>query len=215
MNIQEEHIDELILRYPALEYNRVELKEAARALIETLDGGGKLLICGNGGSAADADHIVGELMKGFVRPRPLRKELKEALIRAGGDEGRRMGLLLQGGLPAVSLCAHTALNTAFSNDVDPALAFAQQAFSLGNPVDLLWGLSTSGNSSNIVFAAIAARAVGMKTLALTGEKESRLSEIADICIRVQGTETYKIQELHLPVYHALCRILEDHCFGEN
>lgn len=214
MNIQEEHIDDLILRYPALDRNRGELKEAARVLIETIDAGGKLLICGNGGSAADADHIVGELMKGFVRPRPLRQELKEALIRAGGDEGRRMALLLQRGLPAVSLCAHTALNTAFSNDVDPALAFAQQAFSLGTSIDLLWGLSTSGNSSNIVFAAIAARAVGMKTLALTGEKESRLSEIADICIRVQGAETYRVQELHLPVYHALCRILEDHCFGE-
>ncbi len=172
-----------------------------------------MLVCGNVGSSADADHIVGELMKGFVHRRPLSSEKRDSMEQIAGEEGRLMGLRLQQGIPAVSLAAHSALITAFMNDVDPTLVFAQQVIGLGNENDLFWGLSTPGNSTNVVSAAIAARSIGMQTLGMTGSRESRLSEITDVCIRVNETETYKIQELHLPVYHVLCLILEDELFN--
>jgi len=201
-------IRELVNRYPVLKECRTEIEEAALILLETIKAGGKILICGNGGSSADADHIVGELMKGFVHSRPLPEGLKTNLEKYGGDEGVRMGELLQMGIPAVSLSSHPALMTAFINDVAPSLMFAQQVIGLGQEKDLLWVLSTSGNSPNIASAVIAAKAKKMRTLGMTGERESRLSELCDTCIRVKGSETYKIQELHLPVYHSLCLILE-------
>ncbi len=209
----ENHINVLITRYPALAESRKDIEAAAALLLDSIENsGGKILICGNGGSSADADHIVGELMKGFVNLRPLPKEQKDLLTAIGGEQGRRMSGLLQRGIPAISLSSSTALITAFLNDVDPSLIFAQQVMGIGKKGDVLWGLSTSGNSSNIVSASIAAKAVGLKTLAMTGEQESRLSEICDVCIRVKETETYKIQELHLPVYHVLCLILENYFF---
>ncbi len=205
-------INDLIYRYPLLDSSRDQIKAGADLLIEAAEGGGKFLICGNGGSSADADHIVGELMKGFIHKRPLPEKQKTALAEAGGETGKHMADLLQEAIPAVSLSSHTALNTAFLNDVDPSLIFAQQVSGLGRHGDLLWGLSTSGNAKNVVAAAIAAKAKGLYTFAMTGEKENKLSEICDVCIRVNGKETYKIQELHLPVYHTLCMILEDHLF---
>lgn len=206
-------IDDLIIRYPILSESKKRIEDGAKLLIESIENEGKFLICGNGGSSADADHIVGELMKGFVHLRPLSQKQKDSLERTGGDMGRHIGTLLQQGIPAISLSAHTALNTAFINDVDPSLIFAQQVMGLGKTGDILWGISTSGNSKNIVSAVITAKSIGLKTFAMTGEKESSLSELCDVCIKVKGSETYKIQELHLPVYHTLCMILEDYFFG--
>lgn len=205
-------IDDLIIRYPALTDNMDDIGNSAEMLIESVKNGGKFLICGNGGSSADADHIVGELMKGFVHLRPLSQKQKDSLKKTGGETGRYIGSLLQQGIPAISLSSHSALITAFMNDVDPSLIFAQQVMGAGSKGDVLWGISTSGNSKNVVSAAITAKAAGLKTLAMTGEKESRLSEICDICIQVKGTEPYLIQELHLPVYHTLCMIIEDNFF---
>jgi len=213
--IMKRYIDDLIGRYPVLSANRSSIVKAAMLLIESVKSEGKILICGNGGSSADADHIVGELMKGFVHPRPLSPEKKEALERFGGAEGLRIGELLQQGIPAISLSTSTALNTAFMNDVDPSLVFAQQVMGLGFKGDVLWAISTSGNSSNIVSAAIAAKSIGLRTFAMTGEKDSRLSGICDVCIQVKESETYIIQELHLPVYHTLCLIIEDYFFVDN
>ncbi len=211
-NVIEMFINDLIYRHPLLESSRDQIKEGADLLIESAKQGGKFLFCGNGGSSADADHIVGELMKGFIHKRPLPEKQKTALIEAGGETGEYMANLLQEAIPAVSLSAHTALTTAFLNDVDSSLIFAQQVSGLGKSGDLFWGLSTSGNAKNVAAAAIAAKAKGLKTLAMTGERESMLSEICDVCIRVKEKETYKIQELHLPVYHTLCMILEDYLF---
>ena len=205
-------IDDLIIRYPVLSESRKQIKDSAKLLIESVKNGGKFLICGNGGSSADADHIVGELMKGFVHLRPLSQKQKDSLESTGGETGRHIGNLLQQGIPAISLSAHSALNTAFINDVAPSLIFAQQVMGLGKTEDVLWGISTSGNAKNVVSAAITAKAMGLRTFAMTGEKESRLSELCDVCIQVKETETYKIQELHLPVYHTLCIIIEDYFF---
>ena len=205
-------IDDLIIRYPALSGCRKDIKESAELLIESTENGGKFLICGNGGSSADADHIVGELMKGFIHLRPLSQKQKDSLKSSGGKTGMHIGDLLQQGIPAISLSAHSALNTAFINDVDPSLIFAQQVMGLGKTGDVLWGLSTSGNSKNVVAAAITATSLGLKTFAMTGKKDSRLSELCDVSIKVKETETYKIQELHLPVYHTLCMIIEDYFF---
>lgn len=205
-------IDNLIMRYPILSESKKEIKDGAELLIKSVENGGKFLICGNGGSSADTDHIVGELMKGFVHLRPLSQKQKDSLESTGGETGRHIGNRLQQGIPAISLSAHTALNTAFINDVGPSLIFAQQVMGLGKREDVLWGISTSGNAKNVVSAAITAKAMGLRTFAMTGEKESQLSEICDICIRVKGTEAYIIQELHLPVYHTLCMIIEDYFF---
>jgi len=207
-----EFIDDLIIRYPLLSESRKGIKDGAELLIESAENGGKFLICGNGGSSADADHIVGELMKGFVLVRSLSQKQKDSLESTGGETGKYIGNLLQQGIPALSLSTHSALNTAFLNDVDPTLVFAQQVMGLGKKEDVLWGISTSGNSKNVVSAAITAKAMGLKTFAMTGEKESSLSKICDVCIQVKGTEIYKIQELHLPVYHTLCMIIEDYFF---
>ncbi len=177
-------IDNLIIRYPVLAESKKEIKDGSELLIRSVEDGGKFLICGNGGSSADADHIVGELMKGFIHLRPLSQKQKKKLESTGGKTGRHIGNLLQQGIPAISLSAHSALNTAFLNDVDPSLIFAQQVMGIGKPEDLLWGISTSGNAKNVVAAAITAKAMGLKTFAMTGTKESRLSEICDVCIKV-------------------------------
>jgi len=206
-------IEDLIKRYPVLGSSRSSIFSAAGILIETIRSEGKILTCGNGGSSADADHIVGELMKGFIKRRPLPASRKKALIKTAGSYGEKIAETLQQGIPAVSLSSQTALNTAFINDVDPEMFFAQQVAALGNPGDLLWCLSTSGNSANVAAAAVTGKAFGLKTLALTGRNPSRLSEICDICINVDETETYKIQELHLPVYHTLCMIIEENFFS--
>ena len=178
----------------------------AETLADCLACGGKLVLCGNGGSAADCDHFVGELMKGFLKKRPLSDEEKNLF------EDKYIADNLQKGLPAISLCAHSALMTAFENDVAPSLVFAQQVYAYAKESDVLFCFSTSGNSENIVYAAKAAKAAGIKSVAVTGGKECLLSGICDICIRLPETETFKVQELTLPVYHCLAAMLEENYF---
>jgi len=210
-----QYIDLLILRYPQLIVAKNCIVEAYQILEESYTNDGKLLVAGNGGSAADAEHIVGELMKGFVNPRKLEAEYSDALITVNKELGRVLSENLQGALPAIALDGHLALTTAYLNDCEPLLCFAQQVNGYGRKSDVFLGISTSGNSRNILYAATVAKAKGMKVIGLTGEKDSKLSEISDTCIQVPETETYKIQELHLPVYHCLCLMLEDTFFGKE
>lgn len=210
-----QYIDLLILRYPQLIVVKDCIVEAYQILEESYTNDGKLLVAGNGGSAADAEHIVGELMKGFVNPRRLEAEYSDALITVNKELGRVLSENLQGALPAIALDGHLALTTAYLNDCEPLLCFAQQVNGYGKKSDVFLGISTSGNSRNILYAATVAKAKGMKVIGLTGEKDSKLSEISDTCIQVPETETYKIQELHLPVYHCLCLMLEDTFFGKE
>ena len=209
------HIDLLVERYPSLESAKNDIVAAYLLLEESYKNGGKLLVAGNGGSAADAEHIVGELMKGFVNPRKLETEYSDALITVNKELGRVLSENLQGALPAIALDGHLALTTAYMNDCEPLLCFAQQVNGFGRKSDVFLGISTSGNSKNILYAATVAKAKGMKVIGLTGEKDSKLSEMSDVCIQVPETETYKIQELHLPVYHCLCLMLEDKFFGKE
>jgi len=195
----------LLLRYPKLEVCHSDIETSFKALRETYESGGKVLVCGNGGSAADAEHIVGELMKSFRKHRPIPAAISSAL-RPG------LAAKLEGALPAVSLVSMCGIVSAFSNDVDWTTAFAQQVLGLAKPGDALVALSTSGNSANCAAAAEVAKAMGVKTIALTGASASRLSEICDITIQVPESETFKIQELHLPVYHALCAMIEEELF---
>lgn len=200
--------DELFERYPSLEACREDIFKSFEIMTECFKNGGKLLCCGNGGSAADCDHFAGELLKGFLKKRPLSDGEKEKF----GD--RFIADNLQKGLPVISLCAHSALMTAFSNDVVPSLVFAQQVYAYAKSGDILLCLSTSGNSENIVYAAETALAADMKVISITGEKESALSRFSDICIRLPETETFKVQELTLPVYHCLAAMIEE-TFFEN
>ena len=208
-------IDDLMRRYPALEACREEITRAALALIRCYEEGGKVMTCGNGGSAADADHIVGELMKSFEGHRPLDDEMRQQLGEVDPVRGAYLADHLQIGLPAISLNAHTSLISAVANDIDPALIFAQQVVAYGIEEDVLIALSTSGNSSNVVDAAIAARAMGMTVIGFTGEGGGRLAEHCDICIRVPASRTAEVQEYHLPVYHTLCKVVEEAFFGEE
>lgn len=209
------HVDLLIERYPALQCCKDDILNAYYLLEESYANGNKLLVAGNGGSAADSEHIVGELMKSFKLPRKLDKEFKCKLIREDEELGLVLSENLQGALPAIALDGHLALSTAYMNDCKPLLCFAQQVNGFGVEGDIFLGISTSGNSKNILYAAVTAQAKGLKVIGLTGQKESKLSEIADICIKVPETETYMIQELHLPVYHCLCLMLEDCFFGRE
>lgn len=197
---------ELLERYPQLKCCSGEIISAFEIMKDGFSKGGKLLCCGNGGSAADCDHLVGELMKGFLKKRPLAEAEKERLCDSF------MAQNLQLGLPAISLCAHSALMTAFENDVAPSLVFAQQVYAYANPDDFLVAFTTSGNSENILFALKAAKAKGIKTIAVTGKNKSLCSDIADITIRLPETETFKVQELTLPVYHCLAAMIEDNFF---
>lgn len=209
------HVDLLIERYPALESCKDDILNAYYLLEEPYSNGNKLLVAGNGGSAADSEHIVGELMKSFKLPRKLDKEFKSKLIQEDEELGLTLSENLQGALPAIALDGHLALSTAYMNDCEPLLCFAQQVNGFGNKGDIFLGISTSGNSKNILYAAVTARVKGLKVIGLTGQKESKLSEIADVCIKVPETETYMIQELHLPVYHCLCLMLEERFFEEK
>lgn len=206
-------IKELIKRYPALECCKEQIEAARDTLIECYEKGGKLLLCGNGGSSADCDHIVGELMKGFLLKRPI-NEADKARMRADSPELSDKTLnSLQMGLPAISLTSINALNSAFANDVDPELIYAQSVFALGKADDVLIAISTSGNARNVCEAAKVARAIGMKVIALTGRDGGKLKSLSDICVIAPECETYKIQELHLPIYHYLCAEVEKHFFG--
>ena len=176
--------------------------------------GGKLLVAGNGGSAADAEHIVGELMKGFEKPRKPKKEYADRLIAANAELGAVLAENLQGAMPAIALDGHLALSTAYMNDCEPLLCFAQQVNGYGQEGDVFLGISTSGNSKNILYAATVAKAKGMKVIALTGAKDSKLASMADVCVKAPQTRTYMIQEYHLPIYHCWCLMLEEQFFGE-
>ena len=203
----------LIKRYPQLIVCKSDIASSYELIERCYVNGGKLLLAGNGGSAADAEHIVGELMKGFTKPRKLPQEYSDRLMAVNPEIGETLAENLQGALPAIALDGHPALSTAYQNDCEPLLCFAQQVNGYGNPSDVLLGISTSGNSKNVLYAAVTAKAKGMKVIGLTGAKESMLSEMADVCIRVPETETYMVQELHLPVYHAMCLMLEEKLFG--
>lgn len=207
-------LDELIKRYPVLESVRGDIEKTYEILETCYENGGKLLIAGNGGSAADAEHIVGELMKGFVKRRPLPEELEKALVDTDPERGTILAQKLQGGLPAIALTNHTALSTAFANDVDGVLSYAQQVNGYGKAGDVFLGISTSGNAENVIYAAVTAKAKGMKVLGLTGKDGGKLGKAADVAVIVPETETYKIQELHLPIYHALCLMLEERFYDK-
>ena len=209
------HIEVLVNRYPVLNSVKDEIVEAYFLLVESYKNEGKLLIAGNGGSAADAEHIVGELMKGLKLPRKLNENFTDKLISENEELGTVRAESLQGALPAIALDGHPALSTAYMNDCEPLLCFAQQVNGYGKAGDVFLGISTSGNSKNILYAATTAHAKGMKVIGLTGAKDSKLTQMSDVCIKVPQTETYMIQELHLPVYHCLCLMLEDEFFGEN
>ena len=204
--------EELFVRVPALSCAREDIFKANEVIDKTYSSGGTLFLCGNGGSAADSEHIVGELMKSFKRKRPIKEE--ERAFLQSSEEGCALIEVLEGGLQAISLTSHLSLSTAFSNDKEPAAVFAQQLYVLGKKGDALLSISTSGNSQNCVYAATVAKMKGISTIALTGEQESKLSSLCKVSVRVPETETYKIQELHLPVYHALCAMLENEYFGE-
>lgn len=207
------HIDLLVERYPSLKQEKNDIIEAYLLLEECYENGGKLLVAGNGGSAADAEHIVGELMKGFKMSRKPENEFAKKLIAENQELGEILAENLQGALPAIALDGHPALSTAYMNDCEPLLCFAQQVNGYGKAGDVFLGISTSGNSKNVLYAATTAHAKGLKVIGLTGEKNSKLEQMSDICIKVPQTETYMIQELHLPVYHCLCLMLEDKFFG--
>ena len=209
------HVEVLLERYPELESQKENIIEAYHILEESYSNGGKLLIAGNGGSAADAEHIVGELMKGFENPRKLKEVEVDKLKSVNNELGEVLGEHLQGGLPAIALDGHFALSTAYMNDCEPLLCFAQQVNGYGSAGDVFLGISTSGNSKNIIYAATVAKARGMKVVGLTGAKDSKLSKMADVTIRSLQTRTYMIQEHHLPIYHCLCLMLEDRFFGGN
>lgn len=208
----ENELNILMDRYPSLSVCRDDIEAAYKLIEECYISEGKLLVAGNGGSAADAEHIVGELMKGFKLPRTVLSEYREKLIMAEPEMGEVLAKNLQGTLPAIALDGHPALSTAYMNDCEPLLCFAQQVNGYGAENDVFFAISTSGNSKNILYAAVTARAKGMKVVGLTGQKHSRLAEFSDVCIRVPDTETYRIQELHLPVYHCICLMLEHRFF---
>lgn len=207
------NLDLLIMRYPHLECCKGNIIIAFEFIRDCYKNGGKLLVCGNGGSAADAEHIVGELMKGFKKARHLASIEVEKLVEIDSLMGRTLADNLQGALPAIALDGHPALTTAYMNDCEPIICFAQQVYGYGCKNDVLLAISTSGNSRNVLYAVVAAKAKGMVVIGLTGENDSKLSAMSDVCIRVPSTETYQIQELHLPIYHCLCLMLEDYFFN--
>ncbi len=213
--MSEYYLEDLMKRYPMLMPCREAISASYKMLTECFAKGGKLLIAGNGGSAADADHITGELMKGFVLPRKVDEQMSRKLKEIDVLKGMELSEKLQKALPVISLCNHNSLNTAFLNDVDGKLCFAQQVYGYGTEGDVLFAITTSGNSENILYAAITAKAEGMTVVGLTGRGGGKLSAIADLMIAVDETETYKVQELHLPIYHCLCLMVEERMFGQG
>ena len=211
-NVQK-HLELFCERYPTLVPIKEDILNTYTILEECYKNGGKLLIAGNGGSAADAEHIVGELMKKFKISRPVPETLAEKLEIIDPVIGKQLANDLEQGLMAIPLVAHEALTTAYLNDVGSLSVYAQQLYGYGRPGDVFLGISTSGNSQNILYATVLAKAIGMKTIGLTGRAGGNMYKLADITIRVPADETYMIQELHLPVYHCLCLMLEEYFFG--
>ena len=207
------HVDVLIGRYPILEKCRQSIIDAYQIMEDCYSRDGKLLIAGNGGSAADSEHIAGELMKRFETPRPVPKDFAEKLKAVDPIRGEELSHNLERGLMAIPLVAHEAMTTAYINDVDGLGVFAQQLYGFGRKGDVFLGISTSGNSKNVMSATVVARDLGIKVIGLTGAKGGELADVADVAVKVPETRTYMIQELHLPVYHCWCLMLEDHFFG--
>lgn len=210
----QKHIDLLMKRYPVLEACKEEIIGGYELMETCYKNGGKLLIAGNGGSAADSEHIAGELMKRFKTPRSIPEDLKKKLIEVDSIRGENLAKNLERPLMAIPLVAHEALTTAYINDVDGLGVFAQQLYGFGREGDVFLGITTSGNSQNVMSATVVARALGIKVLGLTGENGGELSQVANVCVKVPETETYMVQELHLPVYHCWCLMLEDKFFGK-
>ena len=206
------HIDKLMSRFPELRVCMPQVTDAIAAIAAAFESNNKVLICGNGGSNSDADHIVGELMKGFCKKRPLDDELKRRLKAVDSESGTELADCLQMPLRAISLSQHVSLNTAFSNDVDADMMFAQQVLGYGDHGDVLLAISTSGNARNVYMAAIAAKAKDLSVILLSGNDGGRISEVSDISIIVPSVETHIIQEYHLPIYHTICLEVEDHFF---
>lgn len=209
---EEDIVNDMISRYPDLENCKKNIREACKAVINCYSNHGKVLLCGNGGSCSDADHMVGELMKSFEKKRPIDKNLKESLKSVSGERGAFIADSLQNALPAISLNAHSALHSAISNDMDAHLVYAQQVAGYGQKNDVLIALSTSGNSQNIVDAAITAKAKGLTVIGLTGQTGGRMKPYCDIAICVPSLSTPEVQEYHLPIYHTICRVVENRFF---
>ena len=207
-----EYLDNLVERYPVLEKVKGDILKAYEMMRDCYEQGGKVLVAGNGGSCADSEHIVGELMKGFVKRRPVSEEFAAALRQADEELGEKLASSLQGGLPAIALTGHPGLSTAFLNDVDGSMIYAQQLYGYGKKGDVFLGISTSGNSENIRYALTAAKAMGIGTIGLTGKNGRKMAGMCDCTIIAPSMETYQIQELHLPIYHALCLMLEEHFY---
>jgi D-sedoheptulose 7-phosphate isomerase len=208
-----DYLQQLISRYPPLSGISGNIHKAYELLIQTFQSGGKLLIAGNGGSAADSEHIAGELMKSFVKKRKIPDHYRSRLEKIDLEIAEYLTPLIQPGLPAIALTGHNGLSTACINDIDGNITFAQQLYGYGKSGDVFLGISTSGNAKNVVYAAVAAKAKDISVIALTGSTGGRLSQFADISIVVPETETYKIQEFHLPIYHTLCLMVEEYFFS--
>lgn len=202
------HMENLLTRFPELKCCKESILQIVGQLTKSFENGGRLYVCGNGGSASDALHIVGELGKSFVIRRELDQDFTEAVRPELAEK-------LQGALPAFALVENSALSTAYANDVDPDYVFAQQVYAYARKGDCVLGISTSGNSKNVLYALETAKGRGAVTLGLTGRDGGKMKDICDICIVVPEQETYRIQELHLPVYHAICIMLEDYFWGEK
>lgn len=205
--------EDVLINYPDLAGVTADFTVACDMVITAYRNGGRVLACGNGGSAADCEHIVGELMKEFLLPRKLTTEQAMAVYTKNPKDGPYLAAHLQGALPAIALCGHSALTTAFLNDVAPDMVFAQQVFGYGRPGDVLLALSTSGNSNNVVNAVKVAHSFGLHVIGFTGQTGGKLAELCDVCIKAPSTETYRVQEYHLPIYHALCAAVENAFFG--
>jgi D-sedoheptulose 7-phosphate isomerase len=208
-----DYLQQLVSRYPQLIGIQDNVVKAYQLIVSVFEAKGTLLVAGNGGSAADAEHIVGELMKGFVKKRPVPAAFVAKIQEIDRDAAHYIGNNIQQGLPSIALSAHTALNTACINDIDGKIIYAQQVYGYGRAGDLFLGISTSGNAQNVLYALITAKAKNMNTIVLTGGSGGAAAAYADISIIVPETETYKIQELHLPIYHALCLMVEEHFFS--
>jgi D-sedoheptulose 7-phosphate isomerase len=208
-------LNNLINRYPKLNIISDDIGDAFEILVKLFSNNGTLFVAGNGGSAADAEHIVGELMKSFVLSREVDEKFKNSFEAEYGAEGRAIAEKLEMGFKAISLNGHPALSSAFLNDVDGSMTFAQQLFILGDEADVMLGISTSGNADNIAKALKVAKIKGLKTILLTGKDGGICRELADCVIKIPENETYIIQEYHLPVYHALCLMVEDYFYGKK
>jgi D-sedoheptulose 7-phosphate isomerase len=206
-------IEQLIFSYPGLDVCAADIQSAFEVLRECYRRGGKVMTCGNGGSASDAEHIVGELVKGYLLKRPVPAEMRTKLMEASPEEGKYLANHLQGGLPAISLVSQTSLISAIANDTAADMVYAQQVYAYGQEGDVLIGISTSGNAGNVIRALQVARASGLRTIGLTGRTGGKLKPLCDVCIRVPADDTTLIQERHLPVFHVLCAMLEEEFFA--